>query len=478
MKHCHNYSLRRGTLASALCLAACTLGCASRNTSAIDGDVADAGSPRRDKPADVDDARGPQRQYLIFAIQNMPLSSARPALKEIKDFYGPNDPTSNRLYGFSLWSLMLFKQSPDEMRAILNQAFDMAEDFDTPVYLHLDMLHNSPSSDPFKGPELKFYEDPMMCEWVAFPKPGESHGPVPRYWCNWGAWFSAPAFPCYASPRLQKLVTAQLRQGVLAPLHERLERLRAQGREYLFAGICIGWETMIPDYVPGRPFVAIDPKDPPVDRFSKPPVTMQPWEMGQLGYAALHHLGYDQARLDKEAADRGISAQALFIELCHKVNHDYTQLLAKTAHDSGLPRDKIFSHTIAVSTVNPAPSTFSPPVWAAVNPYCTPGFTLDNFGAAIYDIVKIKDEIRRADPDQKHFANAETYFRRGCTEAQFTTFMHEMFDNGANLVHILAWHVGKNPESPFYVPRRMAGPHLSVSKWLKAGAKRQPSSGP
>lgn len=443
-------------------------GCASNNQVTSDDASAKEGRPSAEASTSSGAAASPNSQYIIFAIQNMPLANARPALAEIKEFYGPNDPASNRLYGFSLWSLMLFKQSPDELRAVLNQAFDMAEEFDLPVYLHVDMLHNSPSGDKFKGPELKFYEDPMMCEWVAFPKSGETHGPVPRYWCNWGAWFSAPAFPCYASPRLRDLVTSQLQQGVLSPLHERLNRLKAQGKEHLFAGICLGWETMIPDYVPGHPFVAVDPKDPPVDRFSQPPATMQRWEMGQLGYAALHHLGYDQSRLDKEAAEQGISPHALFIALCHRVNHDYTQLLTKTAFDSGISRDKIYSHTIAVSTVNPAPSTFSPPVWAAVNPYCIPGFTLDNYGAAVYDLAKLKQSITAADPSQSHFSVAETYFRRGMTEQQWTAYLDEMFGNGATLMHILAWHSGQNEASPFYVPKKMAGPHLSVSKWLQA----------
>jgi hypothetical protein len=412
-----------------------------------------------------------RHEYLIFAIQNMPLRKAREALAEIKEFYGPNRTGSSRLYGFSLWSLMLFKQSTDEMAAILDQAFDMADEFDLPVYLHLDMLHNPPTPDAWRGPDIKFYEDPMMCEWTAFPGPGEQHGPVPHYFCNWGRWFSAPAFPCFASPRLRDFVTTQLRLGVLEPLGKRLADLEAKNRRHLFAGICVGWETHIPDQRAGQPypFPSIDPTDPPVDTFSNPAVTMEAWEMGRLGYAALHHLGYDQARLEKEAAVQGKTVDTLFIDLCHQVNHDYTELLARTVNDSGVPRRKIYSHTLALSTTIENRSTFSPPVRAAVNPCCTPAFTLDKFGAAIYDLARLKQDIRDADPGQNRFGIAETYFRKGCTEEQFTGFLKEMFDNGASLMHILAWHSGQNPESPFYVPKKMAGPHLSVRNWLREG---------
>ena len=43
-------------------------------------------------------------------------------------------------------------------------------------------------------------------------------------------------------------------------------------------------------------------------------------------------------------------------------------------------------------------------------------------------------------------------------------FFNEMFDHGVTLVHILAWHSGQRPDSPFHVPRGMQGPHLAVAK--------------
>lgn len=409
-------------------------------------------------------------EYLIFALHNFPHDQAREKLKEIHDFYGPNTPGAKRQWGFSLWTLMLLKQTPEKMQAIMDQAFELAEEFNAPVYLHLDMLHNPPSQgDSYKT--LTWYRDPMICEWVAFPKPGHAHGPVPRYWCNWGAWFSAPAFPCFTAPKFQKLIVEQLEEGVLEPLHKHRARLGALGKAHLFAGICIGWETNIPNLTPGDPHVAVDPDVPPVDRFSIPPVVMQRWEMGQFGYAALHHMGYDAERVAAEAAERGVTSKEHFIHLTHKATHAYNSLLAKAAFDSGLPRHKIYSHGLAMTTRHPIHSSHVPPIWASVTPHCTPGFTMDNFGAAVYDIEQMIKEIRTADPTQKHFACAETYFRRGMTTAQFTQFLDECFNHGCRLVHILAWHEGQSPDSPYYVPKKMVGPHVSVAEWLKGDAR-------
>jgi len=412
------------------------------------------------------------KEYLIFCVQNMPMADTRDAVIQLRDFYGPNDPESKRLIGFSRMSIMLFKQSIQEKRDIVNMMFDLAEEFDMPAYLHLDMVHNSPTSDQYEGPEKKFYDDPMMCEWVGFPKPGEKHGPAPRFWNNWGCWFSAPAFPCFASESLQEYVREQLQKGVLDPMMDRIEKLKQQNKEYLFAGICIGWETAIYNMKPGDPFVFVKSEDPPVDVCSRPNITMQQWEMGQLGYGSLHHLGYDQQRLEKEAKEKNITTKALFIEICHKVGHDYTEMLAKEVFDRGIKPRKIFSHTVAIDTVDSTPSTSRPPVWAAVNPYCTPGFTMDNFGEAVYDLKKVKQQIHKADPRQKNLAVAETYFRSGTTEGDYTKFFNDMFDNGATLIHILAWHSGRaNPDSPFHVPPVMEGPNLSVTKWRAAGKR-------
>lgn len=414
-------------------------------------------------------AKQSEKNYLIFCIQNVPFEDTREKAMEVRNFYGPNKASSRHMIGFSRMSILLFKHSVEQMQQIVNIVFDIAEDLEMPVYLHLDMLHNPPGHG-FDG-DKKFYEDPMMCEWVDFPGPEEKHGQVPRYWCNWGAWFSAPAFPCFASKKLQSHIREKLQKGVLVPLTKRLEKLKKADKEYLFAGIAVGWETTIYSLSPDDPYTDhLDPDNPPVDNFSVPPITMQKWEMAQLGYASLYHLGYDQKRLEREAKAKSISNDELFREICHKVSHDYTQMLAKECFKSGIGRDKIFSHIVATRTVDPRPSTNRPPIWTAVNPYCTPGFTLDNFGAAVYDLDVLKERILQADPSQDRFIVAETYFKKGTTEQDYTKFFNNMFDNGASLIHILAWHEGRgNTESPYYVPNDMEGPHVSVIKWLEAG---------
>jgi len=82
----------------------------------------------------------------------------------------------------------------------------------------------------------------------------------------------------------------------------------------------------------------------------------------------------------------------------------------------------------------------------------------------------VKQQILKADKTQKNLAVTETYFRRDKTEADYTKFFDEMFGSGATLIHILAWHSGKeNPDSPFYTPAVMEGPQLSVARWRDGG---------
>lgn len=86
---------------------------------------------------------------------------------------------------------------------------------------------------------------------------------------------------------------------------------------------------------------------------------------------------------------------------------------AKACHDAGVDREKVYTHIVALSTDNPA-NTFMPPIWTAVNPYSTPGFTMDNKGGAKYDMARLKEELVAAPGSRGAvFANVETYFGLG-----------------------------------------------------------------
>ena len=111
----------------------------------------------------------------------------------------------------------------------------------------------------------------------------------------------------------------------------------------------------------------------------------------------------------------------LFYKLCGQVVHDYLEILAKTAFENGLSKDKIYTHTVAVQSVDVNTiNTEFPPVWSAVNNYSTPGFTLCNESGARYDIKKLKRLIKKADPKKNEFAAVETYLLHHKTKKRFT----------------------------------------------------------
>ncbi len=256
---------------------------------------------------------------------------------ELPYLFGPPNKDSQYKYAFGLDGPYLLTQSVAEMQNEVNVAFDIAEKYNIPVYFSIDDCNDLLPNQDGMGAEPKFYENPQWCEWIAFPKDteswgGESYGRLPYYWYNWGQWQHSQAFPCFQSPGLRSFVIGQFQNGVLDPLVNRYNQLVAEGEGYLFAGMAIGWETQIPDYAP-QDNSNIDLNHLPVDALTGD--TMQTWEAARYGYNSLYLKGYNTYSL--AALDTVI--------------HDYSELLAKTANDAGIPKEKIFTHIVGVMSV-------------------------------------------------------------------------------------------------------------------------------
>ena len=381
-------------------------------------------------------------------------------LEKLTELFGPAHPGPGRHYAISMESLDAFTRSPTFLAAEINRQFDFAERKNTPIFFHIDPEHGfgaDTETSPADAPPVKYWKDPDMCEWAGFPEPGQAPR-VPRLWFNWGAWVCMPAIPCFSSPKFLDLAAKQMAAGIAGPIAARVRKLDASGKGYLFAGINIGWETGIPSY-------HFDPAKLPVSTYSSHRIAMEPWEAQlRAGYAALHWQGWNQARLDAEAQARGITSNALFEELCDQTIHDYNQFLAKSCFDQGISRDRIFTHIVAIPSVKPErTSTGWPPIWTAVNSYSTPGFTMDNRGAAIYDLANLRREIAAADPNQAHFAAIEAYVRHYHDEAGFDAFLHEVFDHGG----ITMCLYGTFPAGhAFSLDQKRENATLAIYKWL------------
>lgn len=407
---------------------------------------------------------------IIFQLNNIKPAGAAREVEALKQVVGANPVGGKRRIGFGMVPPMLLAHSIPELRAIVESGFDLAEQHDLPVYFQVDDI-NSPPNDAV-GPKLRYYDDPMMCEWSTFPTPGATHGTVPELWINWGQWFSRPAIPCLASPRLRGFARTQLREGVLKPLMARLEQLRTQDKAYLFAGINVGWETNIPDYRPGKPLYSIGGASLPKDLHAKPPRVMPAANLVQTGFGALHHLGYDAAKLSAAALNDGVSEETFFVGRCHAVIQSYSALLAEACRTAGLPRQQVHTHMIAIESAAAVESTMIPPIWAAVNRDSLPGFTLCQESGAIYAMPQLVEKIaaghvRLDEPPQRAFVVAETYFRAAPTPEKMRAFLAELFGEGAVLINFWGW--GDPASSPYFMPRTGETPFKAIIDWRANG---------
>ena len=254
-----------------------------------------------------------------------------------------------------------------------------------------------------------------------------------------------------------------MRQGIAIPIANHLRKLRKEHREYLFAGINVGWET---HFLDNR---GIDPKNLPeaVWPLEARGVKMQLWEVGgQTGFASLYWSGWNAAKITREASRLKIGADAVFKNLLYRAVHDYMQGLAREAVASGIARKQIFSHIVAISSVHPEQtSTFFEPIWVAVNPYSVPGFTMDNRGAAVYNLPVLKQQITAADAKQQGFAAIESYLANYRDESSFAESLNETFDNGG-VIKVLFGPFGKG--TPFALDPKPEGATLAILKWLGA----------
>jgi hypothetical protein len=413
-----------------------------------------------------------KNRYIVFFLTNTSVDQADRIntgkdadnrytfVGELPQIFGQIKENSPYKYAYGLPGPMLLTQSVEQMQYIINKAFDIAEKNNVPVYFQLDDCNNyTPEFGDDASP--KFYDNPKWCEWISFADStevwgGQSNGRLPYFWFNWGAWMHAEAFPCFQDEGFRDFVVTQLKEGVLKPLNKRYKKLVSENREYLFAGMAIGWETHIPDYSKNNTILNVSSDDLPINVLEGD--QMKEWEAREYGYNSLQLLG-------KSQYDR---------QTLYSVIHDYTELLAKTVFESGIPKNKIFTHIVGfMSYYTNLKTTFAPPIWTAVNNYSIPGFTLNPITCK-YNLRTLKTEIELADDSQKFFACVEGY-SRGVNGSfyQADEYFKSMFGNGAALVSVFGW--GREPSTSMYaVSHSKNSPFVKAAKkWLSIANKNE-----
>ena len=262
-----------------------------------------------------------------------------------------------------------------------------------------------------------FYEDPDMCEWVALPTAGQQwggqqNGMLPRWIMDWGPSEGfdhvVGGFPCFNSESYLEWYDNQITEGFLYPLISNLIRLKQMGKEYLFAGVATGWETMIPDYS----------EDVKITRGSVSYYNahLYGWEHGLYGYHALYNMGYrSEAEISAAAPNYGFPTSNNCMDfkrasLCGIIQ-GYISHTCKLFYDKGISRGKIFSHTLAYASQwkehNIPFETFTVPMWVNINEYCTPSWSMT--GDSPYNMTYINAALAKYSPGYNSFANSEGY---------------------------------------------------------------------
>lgn len=383
-----------------------------------------------------------QHRYII--IQDTDSENSVALLKEL---YGENNPENEVLYAMGVCGPMLLTDSPEIIAKKTENAFQLAVKYNVPVWFQIDDVNNH--NYGYVGESIvtceKWYKNPENVEKLGF---GED-APLAPYWFNWGSWKTTPAMPCFNSESFVAFIKSQLNNGFLPTLKKWLDVLEKENKEYLFAGVSVGWETRIPDY-----------SEIPEDATDQNGRMITAEERKMTGYRALENLGYDEAKLNAEAKKQHISVERLRFNLLEQVAHDYSEMISKEIFDIGVEKTKIFTHYVIDTSIITTDKTIdynSMLVSTAVNEYSTPGFT-NNSNVSFKRIGTLKAKIAKADPEQKYFGIVEGY-AAGLNENTKDTlkYFNRLFDSGALVVAVYGIHdvsgsiyaVPKTKDAPF-----------------------------
>lgn len=333
---------------------------------------------------------------------------------------GVTGDARNKL-GFTVGPLC-FDMSDDETRQFIRDAFAVARENDVAVAFHIDdSISWSQRKDLISNPD-----NLETADWKQIPNTGRR--------ADWGR--TPTKFPpqmCYNSPAIQAAVKARATL-IGAEVKKEVEALKASGKEYLFAGVIAGWETMIArDFDTDRP----------------------------LGYRALSHRGFSESKPPADPDRERVQVVKEFIELW-----------ADSLHAAGVPQDKIFCHIAFTpqgldhQEKTTTTSHFSPPEVAFSASY-RPGFSTYPEAGTIKQIHAVVAQHGSPGWISGEGVNVSPTGMPG--EANMETYMARMFNHGAVMVNVFSWGMGGETMRNNFFRRATEGPEAlsAYAKFLK-----------
>ena len=312
---------------------------------------------------------------------------------------GSTGDNHNKL-GFAVGPLS-FNQSDDQTRRLIRESFKTAKEKNVAVAFHIDC-------HIFWEKRNDLYEDKNNIEWLDWKGTRCTGARL-----DWGPKpTKAPAQMCFNSPAIKAAVLE--RADVIGDeIKSQVELLRRAGKEELFAGVMVGWETRIA-------------RDFDTDRC--------------LGYHALSNKGFtsitSQAQCDLERT---------------KIVKEFIEMWARSLIEAGISSDKIYGHiaftpqglgergglSYAQRVGFATPET-------AFSKYYRPGFsTYPEEG--IFE--EIDNELVKGGRPPWASAEGTNVVPNGIPgESTMETYLGKMFNHRAVIVNIFSWGIGGERE--------------------------------
>lgn len=306
---------------------------------------------------------------------------------------------------------LCFDQTHAEITQFVEKAFDLALETDVAVGFHID-------DSIFWRRRKDLWSDPQNVEaldWDGTPSTSRR--------LDWSKTpLSAPPQMCYNSKAVQREV--HQRSAIIGnAVQAGVKRLQQLQRAELFAGVIVGWETMI-----GQDF-----------------------ETGKyLGYRALLNRGFTRERPPQD-----INAER------EKVVQEFIELWTTGIVGAGVSSQKIYSHTTFLSrrafdmgddksitymkkskdAAYSEHNHFAPP-WVAFGESHRPGFSTYPQPGLFEEIHEEMARHKQAGWASSEGTNMQPMSGPGQSGMNMETYLAKMFNHGATLTTIFSWGIG------------------------------------
>ena len=347
--------------------------------------------------------------------------------------------TKNRKLGFIVGPLS-FDNTDDQIKNMIGDSFSLSLEKDVAVGFHID-------ESMMWARRNDLWQDKNNVEWVDW-----DGTPSTGLLIDWGSPVKLEPRMCFNSKNIQSEV--QGRANLIGrEIKKGIDKLKEQGKENLFAGVIVGWEThMGQDY----------------DDHDK-----------MIGFCALVNRGFSKNNQPKDMGNEIAS-----------IVQEFINLWAKGVYDAGIPEDKIYSHTAfiprktfeiikqnnhALSNVpysfalNFGSSSVDPE--ASFGKYHRPGFStypLSGTFEQIYDEISKHDNIYWASSEGTNIIPGQGTDSSGMS---METYLAMMYNHGATLVNVYSFGLGgdelKN-KNPFRIVTESKEAIAAYKKFLNA----------